>query len=167
MTPPDFESNITSSIDSLLKLTRSLTRNKISTNCRFILSEIKESPDNFHVQRLKKIKENDKKTPVALSDIMPELRNLCPNIYDLDLKVYRVTRKSTIIEFSYYPKSSLDARYRAMIVENLPMIHCKVATPPWQKSKNQIFNINWEHQIFLARLRLFWLKMMHVSDSRI
>jgi len=53
--------SLNSAVPTLLNLATDLTWNKISDNCKFILTEIKDNGLDFHQQRLATKKENDKK----------------------------------------------------------------------------------------------------------
>lgn len=138
-------------------MARELSWNKISDNCKFILSEIKNSEENFHVQRVSIKKENDKKVPIIFSEIMLPLQNLYDNLYDINLHIYKADRHLTVIDIRYYPKSSLDPDYRQKVIQNPPMLHCKVAQPPWLTDKKEKFDINWENKQWLIRWKLFWM----------
>ena len=51
----------------------------------------------------------------------------------------------TIIDIRYYPKSSLNEDFRLTVINNSPMLHCKVAIPPWLAEEKSKFNVNWKH----------------------
>ena len=159
MTLETLENEIKDAIARLFDMARSLTRNKISENYKFILTEIKDSSENFHEQRKINKVVNDKKVPISLAELIPTLRNLYNNFYDINLHIYKATRDVTIIDFRYYPKSSLDQDFRVKVLNNPPMLHCKVTYPPWLSDKKEKFDINWEHYEGLNRLRLLWLKL--------
>jgi hypothetical protein len=154
-----FEDEIREAIPRLFGLARNLTWNNISENYKFILTEIKESSENFHEQRKINKQTNDKKVPISLTELMPALNELYHDFYDINLHIYRATESMTIIDFRYYPKSSLDQDYREKVFDKPPMLHCKVAIPPWLSDKKKKFDINWEHYEGLNRLRFFWLKL--------
>ncbi len=156
MTLNTFQKEIEGAVPKLLEMARELTWNKIPDNCKFILTEIKDSQENFHVQRQLLKKENDKKVPLTLQELMPALQNLYDNLYDINLHIYRATKNVTIIDVRYYPKSSLDQEYRLKVLGNTPMLHCKVAMPPWLSDKKEKFDINWEHKQWLINWRLIW-----------
>lgn len=143
----------------LLQLAKASSFNRISENCVFILSEIEETSMSFSEQRNIRKKENDKKVPRALSEILPDLLDMYMAIYDFNLYVYKSTQRETIIEIQYYPKSSLDERFRKTIAENAPMLHCKVAIPSYvaAKDEKEKFDINWEHNTLSHRWKMFWL----------
>jgi hypothetical protein len=157
MTLTTFENEIKDAIPRLFEIARSQTWNNISEEYKFILTEIKDSRNNFHEQRKINKYINDKKIPVSLTELMPTLLELYHNFYDINLHIYRATKSMTIIDFRYYPKSSLDHDYRGKVLNNPPTLHCKVAVPPWLSGKQKKFDINWEHYEGLNRLRLFWL----------
>ncbi|AEV97452.1 hypothetical protein A4D02_35760 [Niastella koreensis] len=165
MTSNTLEKGIKEAVPKLLDLARELTGNDISDNCKFILTEIKDSSENFHVQRLLRKKENDKKAPTTFSDLMPTLQNLYDNLYDINLHVYRAKKQLTIVDIRYYSKSSLDQEYRQKVLHVPPMLHCKVAQPPWLTDKKEKFDINWEHKQWLTNWKLFWArrKLKHQS----
>jgi hypothetical protein len=159
MTPDSLQDKIKEAIPMLLGMARDTTRNKISNNCKFILTEIKDSQDNFHIQRIANKRENDKKIPIGLAELMPAILKIYDNIYDINLHIYRSTKSMTVIDFRYYPKSSLNKDYREKVRYKSPMLHCKVTEPPWLSDKKEKFDVNWEHYEGLNRLRLFWLKV--------
>lgn len=165
MTSSTLQKEIEEAVPKLLDIARELTRNKISGNCKFILTKIKDSQENFHVQQLLRKRENDKKVPVLLQALMPTLQSLYDNLYDINLHIYRVTKEVTIIDIRYYPRSALDQAYRQKVLHNPPMLHCKVTTPPWLYGQKEKFDINWEHSEGLNRLRLFWMKLKLYARS--
>ena len=159
MTLTTLENEIQEAIPILFDTARNLTRNSISENYKFILTEINNSSENFQEQRKMNKKLNDKKVPLSLTELMPTLHRLYNNFYDINLHIYRATKIMTVIDFRYYPKSSLDKDYLKKIMSNPPMLHCKVSMPPWLSDKEKKFDINWEHYEGLNRLRLLWFKL--------
>ena len=145
MSPATLQEEIEKAVPMLLKMAKELTTNKISDNCQFILSEIINIDTTSHEERRQRILENNKKIPVAFSEILPVLQQLYENLYDINLFIYKSSKKLTVIDIRYYPKLSLDEGYRQKVFNNPPMLHCKVAIPPWLFDKNEKFNINWEH----------------------
>ena len=144
--PPDkLQKDIENVIAMLLNMARDLTGNKISDNCEFILSEITNIDNTAHEERDRRLKENKKKKPVAFSEIMPQLLSLYKKLYDINLYIYKSSRNLTIIDIRYYPKSSLEDDFLKEVIDNPPMLHCKISMPPWLVDKKEKFNINWEH----------------------
>lgn len=167
MTLKTLENEIKEAIPRLFEMARSLTRNKISDNYKLILTEIKDCSENFHEQRKINKLVNDEKVPMTLTELMPTLQKLYNNFYDINLHIYKATRNITIIDFRYYPKSSLDQDFRVKVSNNTPMLHCKVTQPPWLSDKKETFDINWEHYEGLNKLRLLWLKLKLKTRMRL
>ncbi|HMK25209.1 MAG TPA: hypothetical protein VK483_04200 [Chitinophagaceae bacterium] len=159
MTSHSLKNELEEAIPRLLDMAKELTWNKLSDNFKFILTEIKDSQENFYEQRrLRKI-ENDKKIPVTLQELMPTLQKLYENFYDINLQIYKSTRAMTVIDIRYYPQSSLDEDYRRKVINNPPMLHSKVSIPPWCSDRKEKFDINWEHNQGWNKWKLFWLKL--------
>src|SRR5688572_19552588 len=166
MTSNTLEKEIEAAVPNLLDVARVLTCNKNSDNCKFILTEIKDSQENFHVQRQLRKKENDKKVPVTLAELIPTVQNFYDNLYDINLHIYRANRHLTVIDIRYYPKSSLDQEFRQKVLHDPPMLHCKVAQPPWLTDQKK-FNINWEHKRWLINWKLFWARRKLKHQKRL
>ena len=150
---------LNAAVPTLLTMAKDLTWNKIPENCKFILTEINNNDQNFHEQRRLTIKENDNKIPETLDKISLTLGEIYDNLYDINLQIYRTKKKMTVINIRYYPKSSLDKDYREKIKDNQPMLHCKVAMPPWLSGKKEKFDINWQHNEGWNKWKLFLLKL--------
>lgn len=161
-----FKKQVEESIHALLALAGNMVSNKLSNDCRFILTEIKYTSENLHAHRKIRKRENDRKTPVSIENILSIVNNLYDEIYDLNFQVYKATKKCTVIEISYFPKSSLEQDYRQKISGNPPMIHCKVAMPPWLSDNKEKFDINWEHQDLLTQMLLLWQRIKLKTNVR-
>ena len=92
-----------------------------------------------------KLKENERKTPMDVGGAMAVLSFLFPDVYDVNLYVYKALSHQTIIDIQYYRKSSLTRRYQEHGKESPPMIHCKVSRPFKERDATEKFDINWEH----------------------
>lgn len=149
---------IEEAVPGLLRMAKEMTWNKLSRNCKFILTEIIESQENFHLQRQMRKQGNDKKISVTLPELMPTLHSLYNDLYDINLYIYRATKRVTIIDIRYYLKSSLDKNYRQEVLHKPPTLHCKVSLPPWVSGKKKKFDINWELNEGMNKLRFFWNK---------
>jgi hypothetical protein len=158
MTSDSLQQEIQEAITELLNMARGMSRNKISNNCKFILTEIKDSNRSFNDQRMLLKKENDKKTPLPFQQVILILQTLYKNLYDINLYIYKSSKDLTVIDIRYYQKSSLDKDYRQKVTDNPPMIHSKVAIPAWLLNKNEKFDINWERKIWLIRWKLFCVR---------
>ena len=151
------EKNIETLVEGLLNMAKELTWNKISPNCKFILSEIKDMDGNFHDQRLIIQKENNRKNPVSFSEIIPVVLQLYPTFYDINLHVYKAKKRETIIDIRYYSKFSLDSEYRETVMNKESMLHAKQAMPPWlpMNGPKPKFDINWEHKHLYLKWRMY------------
>lgn len=146
MTQETLHQDIQDAVAGLLEMARGATWNSISDNCKFIISEIKNSKDSFHIQRRLRKMENDQKTPVTFSEILPELKAIYADLYDINLEIYRADKELTIVDIRYYLKISLDKDYMEKVLIQPPMLHCKVPIPYWLDEKTEKFDINWEHK---------------------
>lgn len=160
MTLNSFYAEINRMVPLLLDMARGLTANHISDNCEFILSEISDLPIDAHERRKVIKQQNEAKRPVPLSALMPALCQLYPNLHDVNLFIYHATCDRTIIDIRYYPRTSLSKVHRQQVAANPPMLHCKVATPPWLSlaTKTRKFDINWERRIGRAKWKMFWFR---------
>lgn len=154
----NLHSDISNSLASLLKLARQLSYNKISDHCLFILSEIKNSEESFHIQNQKRIKENNFKAPKTYEEIIIELEKIFKGIYDINLYIFKSLKNVTIIDIRYYSRNSIDLAYQKQTESKETMIHCKVNVPPYLIDKNEKFDINWEHKTLKLYWKLFWTK---------
>ncbi len=143
-------------VQSLLKMARESSFNKISDNCKFIISKIKHSDKNFFEQnKIRKI-DNDKKTPKPLTDTIVELEIIYANLYDVNLYVYKAESHSTIIEIQYFPRSLHDVEYQRISATQETMLHCKVAVPPYASDNKEKFDINWQLGTLNHTWKMFW-----------
>lgn len=147
---------ISDAVQSLLQMARDSSFNHISDNCTFIISEIKYDEKNFFNQDKIRKKDNNKKTPKPLTDIIVELETLYPNFYDINLYVYKAGKNSTILEIQYFPRSSLDLDYQKLTEMQETMLHCKVALPRYALDKKEKFDINWQLGTLNHRWKMFW-----------
>lgn len=144
----------------LLELAKSRSLYPVSENCLYITSKIENnSNENFlEVRKLRKRKNRDKK-PRFLNEVVTELSHLYEDLYDLNLFIYKSSKNISLIEIQYFLKSSLDKEYHKKVGQDSPMIHSKLAIPPYVKGDKQRFNLNWELDGFKHRWKLFWWKI--------
>src|SRR5688500_18031074 len=112
MTLENLEAKILEGVSSLLNLARTCTWNNIPTDCRFILSEIKNRDENILTKSTLITKENNKKTALNLTDILPQLLSIYDDIYDINLYVHKASKRITIIDIKYYLKNSIPEEHR-------------------------------------------------------
>ena len=137
-------------------MARESSFNKISDNCKFIVSEIKHSDKNFFEQnKIRKIN-NGKKTPKPLNDTIAELEKIYANLYDVNLYIYKADNHLTIIEIQYFPRSSHDTEFQNISATQETMLHCKVAIPVYASDNKQKFDINWQLETFNHKWKMFW-----------
>ena len=160
METTDLVATLEGAVPQLLKLARSLARNRISDNCLFILSEITDEPTDAHQRRRLTKRLNEAKHPVPLADLAPALHQLHSNFHDINLFIYRAATEITIVDVRYYPRSSLSPTYQAQVAHQPPMLHVKVATPPWVAlAQPQLkFDINWERHVTWTWWRTWWFR---------
>lgn len=160
MTADTIEAEIRAAISKLMEMAKELTWNKFSDEYLFLLSAISDKHPDF-IERLKLHKrDNDSREPKKLQEVIPELVALFNDLYDINLTIYKATKKATIIEICYYTKSQLEDAYCQTASTQPPMIHCKVALPPWLSDKKQPFDINWQHKVLQIRWKMFTHKKM-------
>lgn len=154
ISPETLEEDLKLMADALLRTARDHTFNRLSDNCKFILSEIR-TDDPYVPADKKRKEENDRKEPLPLTELVPVIRDFYLDIYDINLYVYRSFKDLTVIDIRYFLKSSLDKEFAAQVVDRQPMSHSKLIMPPFLTDKKTKFDINWEHQVFRNKIRFF------------
>ncbi len=166
ITKENFSQHVSEATGSLLEMAKISSWNKISDNCRYIITEYNFDTDCVS----KRLYYKDALAMLLpLSDVLSQLIKRYKEIYDLNLYVYAARSKFTIIEFQICPKLLLEEDYRATVVDNPPMIHCKVAIPPYKNfpksrsdnSDQNKFDINWQHNTISHRWNMFLLRLRH------
>ncbi len=100
MTKDSLFGEIENAIPTLIELARKSCNNRISENLLFIHSEIRnDSGDiNFFQKNIQRKRENERKSPTSLNNAIAFLESIYGNLYDINLYIYKATRKYTIIE---------------------------------------------------------------------
>lgn len=156
MSRSHIRAEIIDAIPGLLDLVKESCANGLSDHLEYIVSEIRNSELSLDDMHKARIKENELKTPISLAEALDIVLVQHENLYDINLTVYKSERKRTIIEISYYAKSSLDEIFRKTVIHHPPMVHCKVPRPVY--ADTQQFDVNWEHGGFRHRWKLFWYR---------
>lgn len=156
MTIETLESDLIHLTENLLEMARNCTKNEISNDCKYLLTEIVNSEMNLNEQRKRNKKLNDLKNPRNLNQIIPDLKVIYDNIYDLNVYVFKAESNITIIEIKYFLKSSLNKNDFEKVKNSEPMFHCKLAIPPYVTDNNMKFDINWEHGGLRHIWNMFW-----------
>lgn len=145
MTKQNLEKEIKEMTIKLLEIARMQTWNSISDNCVYLLSEIQDTKTNNFIEiRKRRNQQNEKKHPKSFNHIITELKNLYDDLYDVNLFIYKALPKQTIVEIRYFLKSSFDREYFEQVKNNEPMLHSKVAIPPYLYNDEEKFDINWK-----------------------
>ncbi len=170
MKKTELQNKIRNATSSLIDMAADMCWNKISINCEYIISEIDESIGKNFFERAKiRKKINDKKSPKSLSGIVADLNKIYDNLYDINLYIYKSLPNKTIIEIRYFLKTSHTDDFYPTIKNNEPMLHCKVAIPPYvpkkpnSTEKQELFDVNWE----LGGIRHEWNKFLWITEYRI
>lgn len=149
-------SDITRATMSLLAMARDVAFNTISENCLYIISEILDSDMDLSTIEKIRIRNNCLKTPKDLKVLIPELEELYPNLYDVNLYVYKAKRTYTVVEIQYYPRSTHSPDYQKLTELQETMLHCKVPLPNYHADHSDKFDINWQSGTLNHRWRMFW-----------
>lgn len=156
---------------SLLEMVNLYCWNDISENLVYILSDIsKVEGENFFIQRRNKNKLNKKAKPKNFNEAILNLKEIYDSIYDINLYVYKSEKYRTIIDIRYFPKSELDPDHLKTVVNITPMLHCKIAHPPYFKNEEKKFDVNWELGGINYHWNMFWWKAnykwhRHITSS--
>ncbi|MDW9379626.1 hypothetical protein GFU89_05400 [Chryseobacterium sp. JV558] len=137
--------------------------NTISPNLFFILSDFNEFKElNSTERNMSRNRINNSKTLLNVDSALEILRNEFDDLYDVTLYIFRANTKETIIEIQYYRKSNFNADYFAIVKDNSPMFHSKIAMPvyAWEGEK---FDVNWESGggIHHAWKDFLWRNFLH------
>jgi len=160
MTKETFEQDMKDAVSSLLEIARTSCWNIISDNCVYIISEIKDSHENSHQQRITRNKINKKKIPQSFEEMIEQMKSIYSIIYDVNFFVYKSEKHRTIIDVRYYPKTNFDKDYLEEVKDKTPMIYCKIPIPPYisnfNKNKQEKFDVNWELGGIRNQWKMFW-----------
>jgi len=166
MNKENLHNDLKEAIENLLGMARNHSWNAVSDNCLYIISEIKDSTGkNFFEQRKIRKKLNRNKEPKPLQVIVSELESIYENLYDVNLYVYKSTTRLTVVEIQFYLKTSLDKDYFQKVKNNEPMLHCKVAIPPYSNDDKSKFDINWELDGLRHKWRMYWWRKRQKSNQ--
>ncbi|MCR4030441.1 MULTISPECIES: hypothetical protein [Flavobacterium] len=156
----NIEEKIKNLTNQLLELVSLKCRNDVSNNLVFILSNISETDiagENALVDRHNRNIVNKKKTPKSFNEAVSDLSKIYDSVYDINLHVYKAEKNRTILDIRYFLKSELDTEYLKTVIDNPPMLHCKIALPPYLK-ENSKFDVNWELGGIRHHWNLFWYR---------
>jgi hypothetical protein len=150
---------LSDAVQNLLQLARKLSFSKISDKCSFIISEIKASEKNAFEQTKNRKSINAKKIPKSFTEIVSEVADLYPNLYDVNLYIYKAKKNETIVEIQYFPRTFLDLNYQKITADQETMLHYKVSLPNYASNSDEKFDINWEHGTLNHLWKQFWWRL--------
>ena len=144
MNQESLKNNIEFCIANLLNLAKVHCWNRTSPHLFFILSDFNEFEGSNLSEKMKsRTRINNSKTLLTLDWALEILHKEFYDLYDVTLYIFQGNKYETIVEIQYYRKSNFDADYFAVVKDNPPMFHSKIAMPAyaWEGGK---FDINWE-----------------------
>lgn len=146
--------------DQLLEMAKEHSWNTISSNVKYVIEKVKKDITNggnlFETNRIRKRLLNLKEK-LSLETAIKQLNSKFENIYLIELYVLKASKKETIVEIEILEKSELDIEYRKTVVNQSPMLHCKVAIPPYIGfEKQDEFDINWQLETLEYKWKMFW-----------
>lgn len=142
MTKKEFQEELERCTSLLLNMGRTLSWNKISNNCRFVVSAI--SIEDSATPRIALIQAAKPEAPVSLAVAADSLYAIYNDLYDINLYIYKASGKETLIDIKYLLRSAINMDCLSSATNEQPMFGCKVILPPWYKEGRK-FNINWIH----------------------
>lgn len=143
MTQDSLEENIRSIAVQLIQWAEYRCWNKISDHLTFIVSDCNEFGENFRERRKLRNKINKYKRPMPLDAAIEILKKEYPDLYDINLYIFKALHKETVIEIQYYRKSNGEPDDYEKIKDHPPMLHAKI-TQPGYSLEGEKFDINWE-----------------------
>ena len=151
----DIEQELSKCTSQLLELAQERSWSKVPKNAHFIITKIDINDVSDPIQLRKKYKKpNSKKKPKTLSKIAYELEKFYMDIYDINLYIHKISKDNTTIDIRYLLKSSLTPEYQKTVIDNKPMLHCKIPVPIYVENGGK-FNLNWVRGGFMHHLRSF------------
>ncbi len=162
ITTENLSQKIKEATSQLIDMAKVHSWNNISSNVKYVIkkvdAEIMEGEDFFETNRIRK-KLLSLKERLNLDSAVKQLISEFENIYLIELYIFKASKKETIVEIEIFEKSKLDLEYRKEVINNPPMLHCKVQIPPYIGFGNETkFDINWQLETFEFKWKIFWWK---------
>ena len=160
ITKENLNLQIKEATNTLLEMAKEHSWNKISNEVRYVINtvktEITEVENLFDRNRMRK-KILEGKERVNLDSAIKQLKSDFDNIYLIELYVFKAKKNETIVEIEILEKSQLEDEYRKTVADKSPMLHCKVAIPPYKGLKGKgKFDINWQLETIEYKWKMFW-----------
>ena len=172
-TSDNIKSQLEGASQSLIKLARESSYNRISNNLKYIIRIVDqefESVGSFFDQYKLRKKINETKPILSLDDTANDLKKYFDVIYEINLSVFKSSNTTTIIEIEIREKDET-----VELREGAPFLHCNVGIPPYAKNKEK-FDINWQLGTWDHKWKMFWwqrrtrreirqLKRRHITSA--
>lgn len=160
ITKKNLNRQIEEATDNLLEMAKEHSWNKISGNVKFVIKKVKtditEGSNLFETNRIRK-KILEQKERLNLEFAIKQLKSEFKNLYLIELYVFKANKKDTIVEIEILEKSELGVDQQKIVKNNSPMLHCKVAIPPYIGLENKDkFDINWQLETIEYKWKMFW-----------
>lgn len=166
MKKEDIYKDLEAATFSLLEMAREECWNKISNNCIYYLSKESEYSYDITSLDLRRRSVYKNKTLLPLEVIAQSLEEIYIDLYDVNLYIFKAEKKQTIIEIrcdfkhKFDPNNIAEKEYYEFIKCDPPMLHCKIAIPPYAKkdyeSENEKYDVNWTLGGWRHHWKLFW-----------
>ena len=144
---------------ALLKMAREMTWNTISDEVRYVIRKTAGAEaGNIPAQNRERKRILDAAPELSAEQAIAILLEKYPNLYCIDLYIFRALPNRTIVEIELTEKSRLDADYRLTVSDKPPEWHAKVAIPPYRSEAKEKFDINWPVGSWESRWKMFWWK---------
>ena len=176
ITAKNLNRQIKEATNQLLEMAKEHSWNKISSDVKYVIKKVKaeitEGKNLFETNRIRK-RLLSLKERLDLKSAIKQLNSEFENIYLIELYIFKASKKETIVEIEILEKSELDAEYRKTVLNESPMLHCKVAIPPYIGfEKKDKFDINWQLETIECKWKVFWWrrkikKKMKASPNKI
>jgi hypothetical protein len=151
---------LTQTTAALLKMAREMTWNTISDQVCYVIRKTNPGENGNLIDNNRMRKRLLDAAPVLTPDQAVEvLRKQYPNLYLIELYVFKALQNRTIVEIALLEKDQLETNYRLSVAGNPPEWHCKVAIPPYRTDAGEKFDIHWPIGPWEFRWKMFWRKI--------
>ena len=151
----------------LINLVSQLCWNTISNTIKYIVSEIDPTPtigfSELHRRQRRKL---NSRAYQSIELLPPHLMDALEHAYDINLQILRTNKQSTIIDIRYFTKENAGYDEHPVIRTDLPMIHSKVCNPPYSRSSDAKFDVNWELGGLRHKWNMYWWKRKRRKEDQ-
>ena len=147
ITETDLESNLKQSEAKLFEIAKELCFNNLSSNVKYIVTEIKMEIPLYPLNSPKQ-KVID---TITFEEGVNKIKEIFQEIYDINLYVHQADKSETIIDIRFFKRNNKTSKTKG------PMLHCKIDLPPYHQD-NKKFDINWQFHNLKHKWNMFKLK---------